>query len=296
MSSQIGTPMRTPRTLNGPGQRARREDALLVEHAVIGQIVLEGAARDLAAIEQQARHCRACRSSTQGAPISTAGPPSAVSARQLLDRLARVVLQRRLQHQIFRRIADDEELGKQDDIGARRALRARAARALARLPAMSPITGLSWASAMRKRSGHGRCLEHVVGKGKARSGRGSATRAIARRAHGGQRGARRLPRSAARFPAPGRACSGGTSGVHRRPGAAATKAATDSPSGSPISSASSGRGVVLIDLAGEEIDFDHAVGIDGAHAALAARRRCGWCQAAPRCRWRRSAAAETSSA
>jgi hypothetical protein len=51
-------------------------------------------------------------------------------------------LESRLEHEVFRRIAGDEELGKQDQVGAfaRRALRA-ARRTLSALPATSPRVG-----------------------------------------------------------------------------------------------------------------------------------------------------------
>ncbi|MGY4313900.1 hypothetical protein ACVWW1_003203 [Bradyrhizobium sp. JR3.5] len=50
-------------------------------------------------------------------PISMAGPPSAVLARQFLDRGAASRLERRLQHQILRRIAGDEQFREHDEIG-----------------------------------------------------------------------------------------------------------------------------------------------------------------------------------
>ena len=53
MSSQIGTPRRTPRKASGPGSGPGCEDALFVERAVIGQLVLAGDAGDLAAFEQE---------------------------------------------------------------------------------------------------------------------------------------------------------------------------------------------------------------------------------------------------
>ena len=67
-------------------------------------------------------------------------------ARQFLDRGAACRLERRLQHQIFRRIAGDEQFGQHDEIGAVGRACARAARALAALPATSPTVGFNWAS------------------------------------------------------------------------------------------------------------------------------------------------------
>ena len=40
-----------------------------------------------------------------------------MSSRERFDRRARIVLQRGLQHEVFRRIADDEEFGEKDDVG-----------------------------------------------------------------------------------------------------------------------------------------------------------------------------------
>jgi hypothetical protein len=68
--------------------------------------------------------------------------------RQLFHRGAGVVLQRRFQHQVFGRIADDKEFGEQDDVRIRH-LRAGGAGASQVPGDMSPITGFNWASAMR---------------------------------------------------------------------------------------------------------------------------------------------------
>ena len=53
MSSQTMTPSRTPLNATGPGAGPGGEDAFLVEHAVIRQLVLEAQARDLALGQQQ---------------------------------------------------------------------------------------------------------------------------------------------------------------------------------------------------------------------------------------------------
>ena len=84
----------------------------------------------------------------------------------------------------------------------------------------------------------------------------------------GARPRRRLPRSSSAVSSAWAACSGVTS-ASTPALAAAMKPATDSPRGSPISSAPSGRGRGVGDRAGEEIDLHHAIGIDGAQAALA---------------------------
>ncbi len=52
-----------------------------------------------------------------------------MSRAKLLDGFARVLLQRGLQHEIFGRIADDEEFGEENEVGFRRGgLGARGAR------------------------------------------------------------------------------------------------------------------------------------------------------------------------
>ena len=76
-----------------------------------------------------------------------------------------------------------------------------------------------------------------------------------------------LPRSGARFPAPGEPPRRAPAGPPER--AAATKAATNSPRGSAMSSARKGRPVVLRISRVQEIDFDLAVFIDRAQRAAA---------------------------
>ena len=80
---------------------------------------------------------------------------------------------------------------------------------------------------------------------------------------------RPLPRSGARFPAPGPPVPAAPA-ARSRPARRRRRTATDSPRGSPISSSRQRPRRGVDDLAGEEIDFDHAIGIDGAEAALAA--------------------------
>ena len=58
-----------------------------------------------------------------------------------------------MQHQVLRRIAGDEQLGEEHEVGAlARRIGARLAR-LGEIAGMSPTAGLSWATAMRKTSG-----------------------------------------------------------------------------------------------------------------------------------------------
>ena len=49
--------------------------------------------------------------------MSTAGPPSAVSRANVSIAARQARLERRLEHQILRRVAGDEQLGKGDDVG-----------------------------------------------------------------------------------------------------------------------------------------------------------------------------------
>ena len=53
-----------------------------------------------------------------GVPMMTPGPPSAVSPANSVDRALAGGEKRRLQHQVFRRIAGDEELGEEHQVGA----------------------------------------------------------------------------------------------------------------------------------------------------------------------------------
>ncbi len=79
--------------------------------------MLEGAPGDAAFIQIEAGVVELALLHPRRADEDRRGAVAGV-AREFLDRFAGVLLQRRLQHQIFRRIADDEELGKQDQIGA----------------------------------------------------------------------------------------------------------------------------------------------------------------------------------
>ena len=83
-----------------------------------------------------------------------AGPAIGGLARKRFDRRAAGGLEGRLEHEVLRRIAGDEQFREQDQVGVRSAA-ARAARTLAALPATSPTTGLSWARAMASLSAGG---------------------------------------------------------------------------------------------------------------------------------------------
>ena len=115
---------------NRTGQRAGRENPFFVEHAVIRQIDLEADCLDPAAGEKGVRIVELAvlkpRRADEHGWAAIAGV-----ARQRFDRGAAGRLKRRLEHQVFRRIAGDEQFGKGDDIGAlARRLRARDAGAL----------------------------------------------------------------------------------------------------------------------------------------------------------------------
>ena len=102
--------------------RARRrtggEDALLVEDAVIRQVVLEAQRRDLAAVEQQRR---VIELAVLAPGRADAAPPArlVVSRGEFADRRLAGGDEGRLQHQILGRIAGDEKLGGDDEIGMR---------------------------------------------------------------------------------------------------------------------------------------------------------------------------------
>ncbi len=99
------------------GNRARREDALLVEDAVIRQVVLEAERLDLAVLQEGDRVVegtllRPGRADQQGR--TAVGRISG----QRLDGAPAILLKRRFQHQVLRRIAADHQFGEQHQVGA----------------------------------------------------------------------------------------------------------------------------------------------------------------------------------
>ena len=104
MSSQMGTPTRTPRTVTGPRGGTAREQALLVEHAVIRQVRLEAKRCDAALIEQRAGVIELAVLDPGRADQHRRAAARGL-ARQFFDRGAAGGLERGLQHQIFRRVA-----------------------------------------------------------------------------------------------------------------------------------------------------------------------------------------------
>ncbi len=93
-----------------------REQAFFVEHAVIRQIRLE-AKRDAALIEQRAGIIELAVFDP-GRADQHRGPTARGLARQFLDGGAAGGLERGLQHQVFRRVAADEQFRQHQQIGA----------------------------------------------------------------------------------------------------------------------------------------------------------------------------------
>ena len=103
------------------GQRAGGEDPLFVEHPVIRQIDLEAQRLDAAAGEQRIGIVElAVLDPVLNPWRADQHRRAAVSgfARQRLHRSAAGRLESGLEHQVFRRIAGDEQFGKGDDIAA----------------------------------------------------------------------------------------------------------------------------------------------------------------------------------
>ena len=102
--------------IHRPRQRPGSEDALLVEHAVIRQIDLEAQRLDAAAGEQRIGVVELAVFDP-GRADQHRRPAVGGLARQRLDRGPAGRLESRLEHQVFRRIAGDEQFGKSDDVG-----------------------------------------------------------------------------------------------------------------------------------------------------------------------------------
>ena len=115
MSSQMGTPSFTPRKSIGRGHGPRREHALLVEHAIIREIVLIAHSLDPAAIEQRDRVIDE-RRVAPGQPDQNRGSTICGVAGKALGRLARRLLQCWLQHHVLKRVAGKIKLGEDDKV------------------------------------------------------------------------------------------------------------------------------------------------------------------------------------
>ena len=131
MSSQIGTPTRTPRKTIGPGDGPGCEDALLVEDAVIGQVDLEPHRLDPPAVEERHGVVELAVLDPGQADQRRRAAVGGV-ARQLLAGRPAGLLERGLQHQILGRIAGEIEFRRHHDVGAEGGgLRARFAQPVA---------------------------------------------------------------------------------------------------------------------------------------------------------------------
>ncbi len=94
-----------------------REQALFIEDAIIRQVGLEADGRDPALVEQGAGIVELAVLDPGTADQHGRTAVGGVS-RQFLDRGTARRLKRRLQHQVFRRIAGDEQFGQHHEIGA----------------------------------------------------------------------------------------------------------------------------------------------------------------------------------
>ena len=144
------------------------EDAVLVEHRVVRQVVLGVVAPRRARAAGRSRSssrspsgrcwCRAGRGSKgpSGWPTTTARSPrpssSSVAGERLDGALAPRARKRRARGEVFDRVAGERHLADATRSAPRAARRARRPRrSRAELPARSPTTGLVWASAKRSR-------------------------------------------------------------------------------------------------------------------------------------------------
>ena len=108
-------------------RRARDEDALLVEDAVVWQFVLEADIGDVAALEQEGR-VEELVAAAPGCAQDHGRPAVRRLLGEILDRDLDRIRKSGLQDQIFGRIAGDDELGRHHEIGILlRRLGARAA-------------------------------------------------------------------------------------------------------------------------------------------------------------------------
>ena len=100
-----------------PRHRTGREDALVVEHAVVRQVDLVALADDLAFVEADDGVVELAvlaprRGDEQGrAAVLRVGA-------QLLDRLVAALHERRLQHEVLGKISGENQLGRQHQVGA----------------------------------------------------------------------------------------------------------------------------------------------------------------------------------
>ena len=112
-------PAARQRERHRPGDRAGGEHALLVEHAVIGQIVLVARGHDPAAGEQQHRVVELAALAPGRAQDHRRAAVRGIGG-EGLDRAARDILERALEHQVLGRVADHHQLREHRQIGAGR--------------------------------------------------------------------------------------------------------------------------------------------------------------------------------
>ena len=103
--------------VEGTGHGAGLEDAFLVEDAVIGQIDFERRGLHRAGIEIRHRVVEAALLEPGRADQNRRTAIGGVLGKGF-DRFHRVLLEHRLQHEVFRRIAGDIELAEKDEVGA----------------------------------------------------------------------------------------------------------------------------------------------------------------------------------
>ena len=117
MSSQMGTPTRMPAHGHRTRGGAAREQALFVEHAVIRQVRLVAKGGYAALIEQRAGIIELAVLDPGRADQDSRATARGL-ARQFFDSGAAGGLEGRLQHQVFRRVAADEQFRQHHEIGA----------------------------------------------------------------------------------------------------------------------------------------------------------------------------------
>ena len=135
------------------GRAARLEIALLVEHRVVRQALLAIDLRRRGRRAARRARCSSCRRRAPGKPTSTG---VSVHRRRERAELARAgVEERRAQQQVFRRVAAQRQLGRDDEPRAGALAPRRRRRGSRRaLPERSPTTWLSCAIAI--------CMSHIL--------------------------------------------------------------------------------------------------------------------------------------
>ena len=115
MSSQIGVPILHAAEHDRPRRRAGDEDALLVEHAVIGQVDLEPHRFDPAAVEERDGVVQMAVLDPGQADQHRRAAVRGLARERLAGRAAGL-LEGRLQHQVLGRIAGEKEFRRQHEV------------------------------------------------------------------------------------------------------------------------------------------------------------------------------------